>query len=169
MRAEICLCAFLAVLLAAGQGGGQMADFNQSDPVLEQSQISPIEPQGLLPTAMPAQNRSEMEWTGWTVLEGIRVTTSPAAVSPERGVIDLFVGGNDSELWHVHHQENWSAWKKIFGPPPYNKETVGIPFRKYDLSVVHTKGAYHLFTWGPTNHSLYKRCWVSGTEVACNQ
>ncbi len=169
MRAEIYLCAFLAALLAAGPGGGQMADINQSDSILDPAQRSHLEPQGLLPTAVPAQNRSEMGWTGWTVLEGIRVTTSPAAVSPERGVIDLFVGGNDSGLWHIHHQENWSAWKKIFGPPPYNKETVGVPFRKYDLSVVHTQGVYHLFTWGPTNHSLYKRCWASGKEVACNQ
>ncbi|MHC1631821.1 MAG: PLL family lectin [Methanotrichaceae archaeon] len=172
-------CALLVGLMMIGTSSGQIADFN--DRVLESDDITSVsdlvsspfnESQGLLPSIEPvdSQMQFEMEWSNWIDLEGIRVTTPPAIVLSGPNIINVFVGGGENELWNICYQDVWSEWKKIFGPPPYNKDSQGVSFRKYDLAVVYIDpGTYYLFTWGPRNHCLYKRCWSEETCVTCNQ
>lgn len=179
LRGKIYLWALLATLLLAGQSWCQMAEFEKigagddaSEPVLVMG--TSIEPQGLLPSVKRVQFRTETGWSSWISLKGVRLTTDPVAVSPEPGVVDILTGGNDNELWQIRliGHDSWSDWIKIFGPPPYNKNLGGVHFRKYELAAVSTGssiGDYHLFTWGPTNHCLYKRCWGSDGRVACDR
>jgi len=143
-----------------------------SEPVLVMG--TSTEPQGLLPSVKRVQFRTETGWSSWISLKGVRLTTEPVAVSPEPGVVDIFTGGNDNELWQIRlrSHDSWSDWIRIFGPPPYNKNLGGVHFRKYELAAVTTGspgGDYHLFTWGPTNHCLYKGCWGSDGRVACDR
>ncbi len=178
MRAKTYLCALLAALLLAGLSDGQMAEFDKVMPGNDTSEPALVigtsaEPQGLLPSAKKVQFRTETGWSSWITLKGVRLTTGPVAVSPERGIVDIFSGGNDNELWHIRlqGQESWSDWIKIFGPPPYNKNIGGVHFRKYELAAISTgseDGDYHFFTWGPTNHCLYKRCGGCDNGVACD-
>lgn len=179
MRAKTYLCVLLAALLLAGPSWGQMAEFDKvrtgndtSEPVLVIG--TSTEPQGLLPSVKRVQFRTETEWSNWISLKGVRLTTAPVAVSPGPGIVDILTGGNDNELWHIRlqGQETWSDWIKVFGSPPYNKNLGGVHFRKYELAAISTgslDGDYHLFTWGPTNHCLYKRCWGSEGGVACDR
>jgi hypothetical protein len=39
-------------------------------------------------------------WSGWENLGGV-LTSSPAAVSPASGVIDVFVRGTNGALWEA--------------------------------------------------------------------
>ena len=114
------------------------------------------ESQGLLPdfTVQPGG-----EWSLWTMV-GVKVKTPPAAVSSSPGVVDIFLGGEENELRHLRYDGNWSN-TKLFGPPPPNPEN-GVSFREYNLAAVYLEssphnGVYHLFTWGATNHCLYKQ------------
>ena len=169
----------MATLLLGGQSCCQMAVFEKigagndtSEPVLVMG--TSTEPQGLLPSVKRVQFRTETGWSSWISLKGVRLTTEPVAVSPEPGVVDIFTGGNDNELWQIRlrSHDSWSDWIRIFGPPPYNKNLGGVHFRKYELAAVTTGspgGDYHLFTWGPTNHCLYKGCWGSDGRVACDR
>ncbi|UEC42987.1 MAG: conserved exported protein of unknown function [Methanothrix sp.] len=179
MRGKIFLWALMATLLLGGQSCCQMAVFEKigagndtSEPVLVMG--TSTEPQGLLPSVKRVQFRTETGWSSWISLKGVRLTTEPVAVSPEPGVVDIFTGGNDNELWQIRlrSHDSWSDWIRIFGPPPYNKNLGGVHFRKYELAAVTTGspgGDYHLFTWGPTNHCLYKGCWGSDGRVACDR
>lgn len=179
LRGKILLWALLATLLLAGQSWCQMAEFEKigagddaSEPVLVIGTFT--EPQGLLPSVKRVQFRTETGWSSWISLKGVRLTTDPVAVSPEPGVVDILTGGNDNDLWQIRliGHDSWSDWIKVFGPPPYNKNLGGVHFRKYELAAVSTGpsgGDYHLFTWGPTNHCLYKKCWGSGGRVACDR
>jgi hypothetical protein len=179
LRAKTYLCALLAVLMLAGPSWGQMAEFDKvrpgndtSEPVLVIG--TSTEPQGLLPSVKRVQFRTETGWSNWITLKGVRLTAGPVAVSPGPGIVDILTGGNDNELWHIRlqGQETWSDWTTVFGPPPYNKDLGGVHFRKYELAAVSTgssDGDYHLFTWGPTNHCLYKRCWECDGSVGCDR
>ena len=179
LRGKIFLWALMATLLLGGQSCCQMAVFEKigagndtSEPVLVMG--TSTEPQGLLPSVKKIQFRTETGWSSWISLKGVRLTTEPVAVSPEPGVVDIFTGGNDNELWQIRlrSHDSWSDWIRIFGPPPYNKNLGGVHFRKYELAAVTTGspgGDYHLFTWGPTNHCLYKGCWGSDGRVACDR
>ena len=179
LRAIAYLSALLAALLLAGPSWGQLAEFEKVRPGNDAS--SPVvvigasnEPQGLLPSVKRVQFRTETGWSSWISVKGVRLTTAPVAISSEPGIVDVFTGGNDNDLWHIRlqEQESWSDWSKIFGPPPYNKNLGGVHFRKYELAAAATgseSGDYHLFTWGPTNHCLYKRCWGSGGGVGCDR
>lgn len=179
LRGKIFLWALMGMLLLAGQSCSQMAEFDKirawddaSEPVLVMG--TSTEPQGLLPSVKRVQFRTETGWSSWISLKGVRLTTEPVAVSPQPGVVDIFTGGNDNELWQIclRSHDSWSDWMKIFGPPPYNKNLGGVHFRKYELAAVTTGspgGDYHLFTWGPTNHCLYKRCSGSDGRVACDR
>lgn len=179
LRGKIYIWALLATLLLAGQSWCQMAQFEKigpgddaSEPVLVIG-TSP-EPQGLLPSVKRVQFRTETGWSSWISLKGVRLTTDPVAISPEPGVVDILTGGNDNDLWHIRliGHDSWSDWIKVFGPPPYNKNLNGVHFRKYELAVVSTgssDGDYHLFTWGPRNQCLYKRCWESDGRIACDR
>ena len=179
LRGKIFLWALMATLLLGGQSCCQMAVFEKigagndtSEPVLVMG--TSTEPQGLLPSVKRVQFRTETGWSSWISLKGVRLTTEPVAVSPEPGVVDIFTGGNDNELWQIRlrSHDSWSDWIRIFGPPPYNKNLGGVHFRKYELAAVTTGspgGDYHLFTWGPTNHCLYKGCWGSDGRVACDR
>lgn len=179
LRAKTFLCALMAALLLAGPSAGQMAEFDKVGPGSEASEPALVigtstEPQGLLPSVKRIQFRTETGWSNWISLKGVRLTTGPAAVSPEPGIVDIFSGGNDNDLWHIRlqGQETWSDWTRVFGPPPYNKNLGGVHFRKYELAAISTgssDGDYLLFTWGPTNHCLYKRCWGCDEGVACDK
>jgi len=179
LRAKTYLCALLTALLLAGLSEGQMAEFDKvktsngtSEPVLVIG--TSTEPQGLLPSVKKVQFRTETGWSNWITLKGVRLTTGPVAVSPGPGIVDILTGGNDNELWHIRlqGQETWSDWIKVFGPPPYNKNLGGVHFRKYELAAISTgseDGDYYIFTWGPTNHCLYKRCWGCDGSVSCDR
>jgi hypothetical protein len=179
LRAKTYLCALLAVLLLAGLSWGQMAEFDKVKPGTKTSEPALVigtstEPQGLLPSVKRVQFRTETGWSSWISLKGVRLTTEPVAVSPGPGIVDIFLGGNDNELWHIRlqGQETWSDWTTVFGSPPYNKDLGGVHFRKYELAAISTgseDGDYLLFTWGPTNHCLYKRCWGCDGSVACDR
>jgi len=178
-RAEIYACAILVALLLAGLALGQLAEFDRATPGNETSEPVVVigtstEPQGLLPSVRMVQYRTETGWSNWISVKGVRLTTEPVAISPEDGIIDILSGGNENDLWHIRLQdlETWSDWTKVFGPPPYNKNLGGVHFRKYELAAVSTgtqDGDYHLFTWGPTNHCLHKRCWGCDGGVACDK
>jgi len=179
LRAKTHLCALLAALLLAGLSAGQMAEFDKVRSGTDTSEPALVigtstEPQGLLPSVKRVQFRTETGWSSWITLKGVRLTTGPLAISPLEGFVDIFSGGNDNELWHIRlqGQETWSDWTTVFGPPPYNKNLGGVHFRKYELAAVSTgskDGDYHFFTWGPTNHCLYKRCWGCDGKVACDR
>ncbi len=179
LRAKTFLCALMAALLLAGLSAGQMAEFDKVGSGTEASEPALVigtstEPQGLLPSVKRVQFRTETGWSNWISLKGVRLTTGPVAVSPGPGTVDIFSGGNDNELWHIRlqGQETWSDWTRVFGPPPYNKNLGGVHFRKYELAAISTgsyDGDYLLFTWGPTNHCLYKRCWGCDDGVACDK
>ena len=179
LRAKTYLCALLAVLLLAGPSWGQMAEFDKVGPSNDTSEPvlvigTSTEPQGLLPSVKRVQFRTETGWSNWIALKGVKLTTGPMAISPAPGLVDILTGGNDNELWHIRlqGQERWSDWVKVFGPPPYNKNLGGVHFRKYELAAISTgssDGDYLLFTWGPTNHCLYKRCWGCEDGVACDR
>jgi hypothetical protein len=179
LRAKTYLCALLTALLLAGLSWGQMAEFDKVRPGNDTSEPALVigttaEPQGLLPSVKRVQFRTETGWSSWITLKGVRLTTAPVAVSPERGIIDIFSGGNDNELWHIRlqGQETWSDWATVFGPPPYNKNLGGVHFRKYELAAVSTGSEdedYYIFTWGPTNNCLYKRCWGCDGSVSCDR
>jgi hypothetical protein len=179
LRAKTYLCALLAALLLAGLSWGQMAEFDKarlgndtSEPALVIG--TSTEPQGLLPSVKRVQFKTETGWSNWITLKGVRLTTEPVAVSPEPGTVDVFSGGNDNDLWHIRlqDQDTWSDWTTVFGPPPYNKNLGGVHFRKYELAAITTgseDGDYHLFTWGPTNHCLYKWCRGCDESVSCDR
>ncbi len=178
MRAKTYLCALMAVLILAGLSEGQMAEFDKVRPGTETSEPALVigtstEPQGLLPSVKRVQFRTDTGWSNWISLKGVRLTTRPVTVSPGPGIVDIFSGGNDNELWHIRlqGQETWSDWTKVFGPPPYNKNLGGVHFRKYELAAISTgslDGDYHFFTWGPTNHCLYKGCAGCDDGVGCD-
>ena len=179
LRAKTYLCAVLAALLLAGPAWGQLAEFDKATPGNETSEPVMVigtstEPQGLLPSVKLFQFRTDTGWSNWISVKGVRLTTEPAAVSPEDGIIDILSGGNENDLWHIRLQglESWSDWTRVFGPPPYNKDLGGVHFRKYELAAISTgsdDGDYHLFTWGPTNSCLYKRCWGCDGGVGCDK
>lgn len=180
LGAKTYLYALLAALLLAGPSAGQLAEFDKISPGAEASVPALVmgastEPQGLLPSVKRVQFRTETGWSSWITLKGVRLTTAPVAVSPAPGIVDILTGGNENDLWQIRlrGQETWSDWIRIFGPPPYNKNLGGVHFRKYELAAISTgsmDGDYHLFTWGPTNHCLYKRCWGCGSgSVACDR
>jgi hypothetical protein len=156
-----------------------MAEFDKVKPGTETSEPvlvvgTSTEPQGLLPSVKRVQFKTETGWSNWISLKGVRLTTGPVAVSPGQGIVDILTGGNDNDLWHIRleGQEAWSDWTTVFGPPPYNKNLGGVHFRKYELTAISTgseDGDYHLFTWGPTNQCLYKRCWGYDGSVACDR
>jgi len=180
LRAETYLCAVLAILFVIGSSSGQIAEFEKRGRGPAGSMEPAVvlgtsgEPQGLLPSIETVQYQTEGGWSSWTIIKGTKVTTSPAIVSAQPEAVDVFMGGGENELWHVRHYKVWSAWKKLFGQPPYNVEPQGVPFRKYELAVAYTgsdlsEGCYHIFTWGPTNHCLYKKCSAFEGSAACNQ
>lgn len=179
LRAKTYLYALLAALLVAGLTGGQLAEFEKDGPGDDTSEPVTVigtsnEPQGLLPAVKRVQFRTETGWSSWISVKGVRLTTDPVAVSSGSGIIDIFSGGNENDLWQIRLQEEetWSDWMKVFGPPPYNKNLGGVHFRKYELAAISTDGEdgdYHLFTWGPTNHCLYKRCWGCNGGVSCDR
>jgi len=179
LRAKTYLCTLLAALLLVGLSWGQMAEFDKVNSGTETSEPALVigtstEPQGLLPSVKRVQFKTETGWSSWISLKGVRLTTEPVAVSPEPGVVDIFSGGNDNDLWHIRleGQDSWSDWTTVFGPPPYNKNLGGVHFRKYELAVItmgSDDGDYHIFTWGPTNHCLYKRCWGCDGSVSCDR
>jgi hypothetical protein len=195
LKVERLICPLLMVFLVISLASGQLDDSNASLstlPFLSESD-SEEEPQGLLPQVNKSEEKvvpetvSEEEsqgllpdvtiqlyeeWCDWKRLNGLKITTSPAVVSPWPGMIDVFVGGEENELWQLHYDGSWTN-KKLFGPPPPNQEK-GVDFRKYQLAAVYTgsspqNGHYHLFTWGPTNNCLYKRFSVSKDGVNSDQ
>jgi len=181
LRSEIYLCTVLAILfLIMGSSLGQIAEFEKRGRGPAGSMEPPIvlgsssEPQGLLPSIETVQFQTEEGWSSWTLIKGRTVTTSPAVASPENGAVDIFMGGANDELWHVRHYKVWSTWDNLFGSLSFNTESQGVPFRKYELAAVYTgtgisNGNYHIFTWGPTGHCLYKKCEVSEDGIVCDQ
>jgi hypothetical protein len=59
-------------------------------------------------------------WSGWQALPvaapaGVRLTSSPAAVSRGPNRLDLFVRASDNTLWHLPYDGGWGSWQNLGG------------------------------------------------------
>ncbi len=54
---------------------------------------------------------------GWSANESLGggLTSTPAAVSPEKGSIDVFARGGDNGLWHRRFRNGWGPWESLGG------------------------------------------------------
>lgn len=90
-----------------------------------------------------------MGWVGgWTSLGG-QLTSSPAAVSPSSGHLDVYVAGTDGAVYERSYSSGaWNAWYKVGGQvaPGTGPGASGWPGRE-DVFIQGTDGALYQKTW----------------------
>jgi hypothetical protein len=93
--------------------------------------------------------------SGWTSLGGT-LTSSPAAVSPSAGVIDVFVRGTNGALYTKHLSGGvWGAWTSLGGQIPAGTSPAACSWgaSREDVFVQGTTGALYQNTWTGTSWS----------------
>jgi thiol-disulfide isomerase/thioredoxin len=97
-------------------------------------------------------------WSAWQSLGG-QLTSSPAATSPVRGLIDVFARGTDGAVWYRGWTgAAWSSWISIGGQLPAGTGPAACSWSsgRLDVFVQGTDGALYQRTWTGASWSAWQ-------------